>query len=447
MTSTKPKVKNTALFIICTIIGILLFLTPVKIGGSSTLLIAVIADGITSVIKPILPWFLSILFSVSTILAVIHYFKPLKFLEKTPILQSTFEGLTPLKLIIRVIGTICFIFCSFGGPEFITSPATGGTMYDLIISLFAWHVISFYLFCFLMDFGAMDFIGILIQKIMRPIFTLPGNSAIDCMASWVGNGPFGVIITKMQYTEGYYTKREAAVVASCFSIVSISFCTVVAKTLNVLDHFGSYYLSLTISTLICAILLPRIWPLKRIENTYKPDAPKRPEIEGEGHLFKTAVQRASDKAGEAKLSHLIRRSNETAVDFVLTVFPTMMAYGTILLIVSEYTPVISWLSFPFKWILSACAIPEAASAAPAMIVGFVDMFLPAVAGAGITSAMTRFVIASVSISQLIYMTETGAVILKNRDVFDLSIGRLILIFLMRTAVSIPVAVIVAHIVF
>ena len=418
-----------------------------EIGGSKTLLIAAIADSITAVISPVLPYFLSIVFSLATLLAVIHYFKPIRFLEETPILKASFSSLTPLKLIIRIIGTVCFILCFVGGPEWITSGATGGTMYGLILSLFAWHVISFYLFSFLMDFGAMDFVGTLITKIMRPIFTLPGNSAIDCMASWVGNGPFGVIITKMQYEEGYYTQREAAVVASMFSIVSISFCTVVAKTLNILEHFGPYYLSLSISTIICAVLLPRIWPLRKMKDTYCPGAPDRSDEKSDEHLFAKAVRRASEKAGEAKLSHLIRRSNETAVDFILTVFPTMMAYGTILLIISEYTPVVGWISYPFKWLFTVLSIPEASKAAPAMLVGFVDMFLPAVTGAGITSAMTRFIIASVSISQLIYMTETGAVILKNKDVFDLSIGKLIILFLMRTAISIPVAVITARIIF
>ena len=55
-------------------------------------------------------------------------------------------------------------------------------------SLAVWHLMSFYLFSLLMDFGSMDFIGTLIQRIMRPLFTLPGCAAIDCMASWVGNG-------------------------------------------------------------------------------------------------------------------------------------------------------------------------------------------------------------------------------------------------------------------
>ncbi len=231
-------IKNVSLFVGCSLIGIILFLIPVKINGNSDLLIAVIANGITSVIGPVLPYALSAIFAAGTILAIIHWFRPVKILNANPMLKESYE-LTPLKLVIRILGTVFFIMCTFQiGPEFITSDATGGTLYSLMLTLAAWHIVSFYLFSFLMDFGAMDFVGTLIKNVMRPVFTLPGNSAIDCMASWVGNGPFGVIVTKMQYQEGYYTKRESAVVASCFSIVSISFCTIVARTLGIIDKFG-----------------------------------------------------------------------------------------------------------------------------------------------------------------------------------------------------------------
>ena len=440
-------IKNVSLFAGCSLIGIILFLIPVKVNGDSDLLIAVIANGITSVIGPVLPYALSAIFAAGTLLAVIHWFKPIEFLNTNPLLKESYE-LTPLKLVIRILGTVFFIMCTFQlGPEFITSGATGGTLYSLMLTLAAWHIVSFYLFSFLMDFGAMDFVGTLIKNVMRPVFTLPGNSAIDCMASWVGNGPFGVIVTKMQYQEGYYTKRESAVVASCFSIVSISFCTIVARTLGIIDKFGPYYLSITITTILCALILPRIWPLNQISDTYNPEAPKRYDTQEKGHLFQQAVKCGADKAGEADFRHIIKRCNQTSLDFLITVFPTMMAYGTLLLIVSEYTPVIQVISMPVKWVLTVLGIPEAAAAAPALLTGFIDMYLPAVAGSGIISQMTRFIIGSVSIGQLIYMTETGSIILKNREIFELPLWKLIVIFLMRTVISLCVAVLMAQIIF
>ncbi len=49
-----------------------------------------------------------------------------------------------------------------------------------------------------------------------------------------------------------------------------------------------------------------------------------------------------------------------------------------------------------------------------MVVGFADMFLPAVIGSAIPNEMTRFVVATVSVTQLVYLSEVGAVILGSR---------------------------------
>ncbi len=38
----------------------------------------------------------------------------------------------------------------------------------------------------LLNFGLLELFGTLLTKLMRPVFNLPGRSAIDCMASWLG---------------------------------------------------------------------------------------------------------------------------------------------------------------------------------------------------------------------------------------------------------------------
>jgi nucleoside recognition membrane protein YjiH len=71
----------------------------------------------------------------------------------------------------------------------------------------------------------MDFIGTIVRKVMYPLFKLTGCSSIDAIASWMGSGTVGVLITTQQYESGYDTKREAAVVATNFSIAFIKSLT------------------------------------------------------------------------------------------------------------------------------------------------------------------------------------------------------------------------------
>ncbi len=59
--------------------------------------------------------------------------------------------------------------------------------------------------------------------------------------------------------------------------------------------------------------------------------------------------------------------------------------------------------------------------------------------------MTRFVIAAMSVTQLIYMSEVGALLLGSR--IPVNILELFVIFILRTLITLPVIVGVAHLIF
>ena len=122
-----------------------------------------------------------------------------------------------------------------------------------------------------------------------------------------------------------------------------------------------------------------------------------------------------------------------------------MAWGTLALVVAEFTPLFKVISLPIIYILELLQIPDATSAAPAVLVGFTDMFLPSimVSGDGI-SVVTQFIIGALSITQLIYLTETGAVILKS-DI-PLNLKDLFVIFLIRTAIALPIITLLAKLI-
>ena len=112
------------------------------------------------------------------------------------------------------------------------------------------------------------------------------------------------------------------------------------------------------------------------------------------------------------------------------------------LAIAEYTPIFNWLSAPIVPLLELLQLPEAAKAAPAMLVGFADMFLPAVLGKGIESELTRFVVACVSLTQLIYMSEVGVLIIKAK--LPLNLLELFVIFIIRTLITLPIIALMAH---
>ena len=127
------------------------------------------------------------------------------------------------------------------------------------------------------------------------------------------------------------------------------------------------------------------------------------------------------------------------------VLPVVMGMGTIALILAEYTHIFEYLGLPFIPLLKLLQIPEAALASKTLIVGFTDMFIPSVIGSTIANPMTRFIVACTSVTQLIYMSEVGGLLLASK--IPVNIKDLFIIFLERTLITLPIASLIAHMLF
>lgn len=436
-------------FLIPSIIGLLLFVIPLPYGENFTIGVGAMADWFRGNWGELLPGFMTIVVAVSAVLTVLAVvFKP-AFVTKNEfwnklLIPSTFWTIS------RILGGIFIVLTYLEiGPAGITSRATGGTiLFDLMPTLATWFFFSGFLLPLLMEFGSMDYFGTLIRRFMRPLFMVPGRSAIDAVASWIGSGPVGVVITNKQYQAGYYTTKEASIIAVCFSLVSLPFAVVVAGFLDLSHVFIQFYAAISIASFVAALILPRIYPLRSKKSDYHPASTSRihEEVPEGRTLHQYAVERGVSRAMEARGPHyLVADGLRTVIDVYVGLMPLVMAWGTIALIVTEYTPIFTWASYPFILILQALGVPGAVEAAPSLVVGFADMFLPAILVANLEFEITRFIIGAISFTQLIYMTETGAVILRS-DI-PLSFKDLVIIFLERTLITLPIVVLIANLVY
>ena len=73
------------------------------------------------------------------------------------------------------------------------------------------------------------------------------------------------------------------------------------------------------------------------------------------------------------------------------------------------------------------------------------MVVPSIMAAQMADPMTQFIVAAVFVVQLIYMSETSAVILGSN--LPVSFIDLFVLFLERTIISLPIIVLMAHLVF
>jgi nucleoside recognition membrane protein YjiH len=161
---------------------------------------------------------------------------------------------------------------------------------------------------------------------------------------------------------------------------------------------------------------------------------------------KYGLQLALEKAERAPgVKAFLKEGMENVFEMWFGTLPVILAMGTIALIIAEFTPVFRILGIPFIFLYQLLQIPEAQLASETVIVGFADMFLPSVMAASIESEMTRFVVAAVSVTQLLYMSEIGSIIMGSK--VPVSIWKLFIIFLERTVVTLPVIALFAHLLF
>ncbi|MBP1948912.1 YjiH family protein [Virgibacillus litoralis] len=449
MKNNSYEISNHLKFIIPSLLGIFLFMTPVGTDGGMTIPIAVLADWIQELLGNQLSAIMMIIITLTAIMTIVARLLGKEAFSKTPFFQQLFHVST-FWVITRVLAAIFAIMVYFRiGPEAIHGPATGQLLLgDLLHVLFAVFLFAGLFLPLLMNYGLLDLFGTLMTKIMRPLFKLPGRGSIDSLASWIGDGTIGVLLTSKQYEEGYYTKREAAVIGTTFSVVSITFTLVVISEVDLMHMFIPFYLTVIAAGFVAALIMPRIPPLSTKANTYITEAQGGIEEdipEGYNTLtfgYKKALDRSKK---ETSITKFFKEGGQNILDMWMGVAPIVMAFGLIALIIAEYTPVFTWLGLPFIPLLELMQVPYAQAASETILIGFADMFLPAIIGSSIEAEITRFIIAALSVTQLIYMSEVGGLLLGSK--VPVSFKDLFIIFLLRTLITLPIITLIAHMLF
>lgn len=414
--------------------------------------IAVLAGIMAGQIESFVPWVMLIILIIAALGSLAFIAKKENTSDTVPFFEKLFN-VNLFWTLTRIVAAIFAFMVLFQvGPEPVWNENTGGLLLSgdgLLSFLFTIFLFAGLFLPLLMNFGLLEFFGTMMVKIMRPLFRLPGRSSIDALASWVGDGTIGVLLTSKQYEDNKYTQREAAIIGTTFSVVSITFAIVVIEEIGLGTYFLPYYATVVLAGLILALIMPRIYPLAQKKTEFMDGSPQESLSEdvpdGQG-LASHGLEKALDKADRNRsVANFFSDGMKNVLDMWIGVAPVVMAFGTIALILAEYTSTFVILGAPFEPYLNLLSVPEAAEAAQLMVVGFADMFLPAILGAGIESEMTRFVVATMSVTQLIYMSEVGGLLLGSKipvNIFDL-----IVVFLLRTVIALPIVVGVAHLLF
>jgi len=427
-----PGSRNAVKFIAFSLIGILVYFAPVPFHGTTSIPIDVIVSWILETLPGVVPVYALLLIAAGAVYP---------FVTKT----WNENGFEVAFTILKVLGLIAAVLIYFElGPEWMLAEHMGTFLFHDLIAFVSLIVpVGGIFLAVLIGYGLLDFIGVLFRNIMRPIWKTPGRSALNALTSRATLVPV-YVMTNREFKDGKYTVREAAIIVTGFITVEATFMVVIAKTLDIMDHFYVYFLVTMLITYAVTAITARIWPLNRMSDEYF-EGKGAPEEEIAGSYFRAAWNKALEVAGGAPpLGRSIWRYFREAMILAMAVLPAILSIGLIGLVLAEYTPVfdyIAYLFYPLTWILQ---LPDAMLAAKAASIGITEILLPSIL-VMVADLITRFVIGIVSVSSILFFSTTIPCILAT-DI-PIRLRDLLVIWLERTVLSFVLAVPAAYLLF
>lgn len=407
--------------LLASLFGIAIFFIPFELAGRSTIMVDHLA-GFLIAQRPL---------AVGLILLLIGYG------AITPLLDGRWRArpIDRLLSLFKLIGLVlALMYVANLGPAWLMTPDRLPFLFDkLAMSVGLIVPIGAMALTFLLGFGLLELIGVLMQPVMRPLWRTPGHSAIDAVASFVGSYSVGLLITNRVFLAGKYTVREAVIIATGFSTVSAAFMIIVAKTLNLMEHWNFYFWSTLVITFVITAILARVPPISNMAHHAETDEP----LPAGKNRWQAAL--ASGLTQSSMAQPVLRQLQDNLKDGLLmaaAVVPTILSVGLLGLLLAQHTPLfdlLGWLLWPLTWLLE---LGEPLETARALSAGLAEMFLPAILLKD-ADLLVRYVTAVVSVSSVLFFSASIPCILATR--IPVNVGQLVVIWLLRTLLGILLA--------
>ena len=413
--------------IVFSAIGLVMFFVPFTIGEKSTILFD---HGATYLVNQ------------QHTLSVILLFMLMIFGVSKPFIDGSWRKNITHKIltVFKVLGLVLAVmYISGNAPAFMMEKDMLPFLFEKLALPVGMIVpLGALILAFLVGFGLLEMVGVLMQPIMKPIWRTPGASAIDAVASFVGSYSIGLLITNRVYLQKQYSAREAIIIATGFSTVSAAFMVIVAKTLGLMEFWNLFFWSTLVITFIVTAITARIPPISRFDNELdRPnlDYKRGTRLKAAYELGLSTSRRASD------FKHILWSNFRDGLIMAAAIVPSIIAVGLTGLLLAKYTPVfdaLGLLLYPFTWL---GGLPEPLVAAKGMSAGLAEMFLPALLLSE-ADMLTRYVAGVISISSVLFFSAMIPCVLATE--IPISVGKMVIVWFQRVALSILLAAAFGH---
>ncbi|WP_202079301.1 YjiH family protein [Caldalkalibacillus salinus] len=427
------------------VIGLFFFMMPIKINGTWTIIFDFMVSYVRGTYPDVVTLYCLVLILLAALCSMMAKLQRSGMFTMLPSFQ--YFDASPTFFFFRCLGALLAIFIYFQiGPAWLLASQTGGLMYHTLVSSVAVIVpIGAIFITLFVVFGGLDFIGALSRPVMRPLFKVPGRSALDAIASFVGSYSVGIYMTNKMYLQGRYSVREATIISTCFSTVSIGFFAVVANTLGLLSIFPLIFFSTLFVSIIVSMILVRIPPLSRLPDAYHGHPSPEPTRANRMPIWRFALHQGVMQAQQTKsICKTLVQGLIDGIKLSMVILPTILSVGVLAILIAQHTSLFVWLGKPMEPLLHLLRLPDVAIIAPATLIGITEMFLPALI-IGEATIAAKFFIAVLSLTQILFFSAVIPLLLEI-DI-PIKLTHILVLFLLRTLLAIPLIAGITHLFF
>ena len=287
---------------------------------------------------------------------------------------------------------------------------------------------------FATGYGLVEFCNVFFNRMMQFLLDLHTPYSIEVFAPFIlKSSPAYDFIDALKAEE--HSERENDIILTGFLTVSITLILTMAKALMLMDEWMSYFLVSVFVTFAVTGITARLWPLCMVPDAAYREAPIAGTV---GTRLKCAWNTGINAASKQdKVLTLCAKSLWSGIKTASATIPSLIAVCLLGFWVAKFTPLFDCLGYLFYPFFRVFGISQPFLASKAVAAGLSDMFLPAVLVRESGTTLLKFVIAVVSISEVLFFSVSIPYILENKA--SLSLREILVIWFERVALSILIA--------
>lgn len=286
---------------------------------------------------------------------------------KHSVLEVVIDCLSIVAMVLFVLDALNML------PAFIVEDGTWRSAVNTMIPFSIGIAVIMFFLAPLISFGLPEAAGVFARPLTKPLFKLPGVSAVTVVSAFMGNFTVGHLQTNDLYTTGRLNYQEAAIMATGFCTSSVGLIMSVCAAGGQMSRFTLIFFLIFVATLIITAVTAHIYPLNKYPTTYYEGVEPQAEKDEKGNMLIRAYETGVNQCVNSKsIPEACVRFGVRAMPSVANIAVSGVACNFVFSLINKYTPVFNLIGKIFYPLYKLVGFQDIDLVASAMGINAVD---------------------------------------------------------------------------